>query len=84
MIIGDDRNEAIQKLRADYARVPLRDLVFEIFSELAGLSGAVHAKTVYSAVNILRRCTPEPIFAALATDERLEQTDEQHTFRLIA
>ncbi len=83
MIIGDDRNEAIQKLRADYARMPLKDLVFEIFTELAGLSGAVHAKTVYSAVNVLRRCTPEPIFAVLATDARLEQTDE-HTFRLIA
>ncbi len=83
MIIGDDRNEAIMKLRADYARVPLADLVFEIFTELAGLSGTVHAKTVYSAVNVLRRCTPEPIFALLATDKRLEQTDE-YTFRLVA
>lgn len=83
MIIGDDRNEAILKLRADYARIPLADLVFEIFTELAGLSGTVHAKTVYSAVNVLRRCTPEPIFAVLATDKRLEQTDE-FTFRLVA
>lgn len=83
MIIGDDRNEAILKLRADYAQVPLANLVFEVFSDLAGLSGSVHAKTVYAAVNIVRRCTPEPVFAALASDERLESVGE-HSFRLVA
>lgn len=83
MIIGDDKNEAILKLRGAYAHTPLADVVFEVFSDLAGLSGSVHAKTVYSAVNVVRRCTPEPIFAALATDERLEQAGE-FSFRLVA
>ncbi len=85
MIIGDDKSETILKLRTEYARMPLADLVFEVFSDVAGLSGAgvVHAKTVYSAVNVVRRCPPEPIFAALATDKRLERAAEEHSFKLV-
>jgi hypothetical protein len=30
--------------------------------------GTVHAKTLYSAVNVLRRCPPGPIFAVLAAN----------------
>jgi hypothetical protein len=39
----------------------------EIFPELAKLSGLglVHAKTLYSAVNLTRRCGAVPIFAEL-------------------
>ena len=72
-IIGDDRPEDVLKLRANpsYARAPLAELVYEVLEDLAGLSGSVHAKTVYSAVNVLRRCPPGPVFAALATDRRL-------------
>ncbi len=86
MIIGDDKGEAGLKLKSRYAQMPLADLVFEVFSDLAGLSGTgvVHAKTVYSAVNVVRRCPPEPIFAALATDERLARAAEEHSFRLAA
>ncbi len=85
MIIGDDRGEEILGLRSTptYAQMPLNELVFEVFTDLAGLSTTVHAKTVYSAVNVVRRCPPEPIFAALATDPRLEET-EPHIFRLVA
>ncbi len=76
MIIGDDRNEEILKLRTapTYAHATLDDLVFEVFTDLAGLSqtGSVHAKTIYSAVNVLRRCPPEPVFAALANHPKLE------------
>ena len=63
--------------------MPFGDLVFEIFSDLAGLSGSVNAKTVYSAVNVVRRVTPEPVFAALAADERLERLPDSN-FRLVA
>lgn len=86
MIIGDDRSEEILKLRASQAIVQasLGDLVFRMFTDLAGLSqtGSVHAKTIYSAVNVLRRCPPEPIFAALVTHPRLEQAGDD-SFRLI-
>lgn len=43
-------------------------VIQEIFPELAKLrpQGTVHAKTLYSAVNMVRRCPPGPIFAALS------------------
>jgi hypothetical protein len=86
LIIGDDRSDDVLKLRTTppYSHLPLMDLVFEIFTDLAGLSqaGSVHAKTIYGAVNVLRRCPPEPIFAALATHPRLEPTDN-NSFRLV-
>ena len=85
IIIGDDRNEEILKLRSTpaYSHASLDDLVFEVFTDLAGLSqtGSVHAKTIYSAVNVLRRCPPEPVFAALADHPKLEAAGGG-TFRL--
>ncbi|MBK6429843.1 hypothetical protein [Candidatus Amarolinea dominans] len=54
-------------------RVPLSRLVRQLAQELAGKSpqGTVHAKTIYSAVNLVRRSPPGPIFAILATDSTL-------------
>ncbi len=79
-IISDEKPEDIQRLRNSpaYAQKPLPELVYEIIVDLAGLSqsGAVHAKTVYSAFNVLRRCPPGPILAALASDSRLEGAGE--------
>lgn len=45
----------------------LFDYLMEIFLELAKLSGQglVHAKTLYSAMNLTRRCGATPIFAEL-------------------
>lgn len=45
----------------------LDELVRRVFLDLVKLSsnGMVHAKTVYSAVNILRRCPPGLVFATL-------------------
>ncbi len=86
MIIGDDRSEEILKLRLGpaFVQAPLDELAFQMFTDLAGLSqtGSVHAKTIYSAVNVLRRCPPEPIFAALISHPRLEQADD-NSFRLM-
>jgi hypothetical protein len=75
-IIGDERPEELVKLRTSpaFASRPLADIVYEIFVDLAGLSqsGTVHAKTIYSAVNLVRRCPPGPIFAIVTTDERIQ------------
>lgn len=51
---------------------PVRETVAALFPELAKLhpQGRVHAKTLYAAVNMVRRCPPGPIFAVLATDDR--------------
>ena len=60
-----------QQIAAD--RMPLSRLVRQLTQELAGKSpqGTVHAKTIYSAVNLVRRTSPGPIFAILATDSTL-------------
>ena len=48
---------------------PLLTSLRQLFPELVKLNpqGAVHAKTLYSAVNIVRRCAPGPIFHELST-----------------
>jgi hypothetical protein len=48
-------------------RLSIVDLMKDLIPELSKLNpqNAVHAKTLYSAVNILRRCPPGPIFAML-------------------
>jgi hypothetical protein len=40
--------------------------------ELVALNpqGTVHAKTVYSAANMLRRCAPGPVFFALISNRK--------------
>jgi hypothetical protein len=85
MIIGADRPEELLSLRArpEYANKPLSELVFDIFTDLAGLNqqGVVHAKTIYSAVNVILRCPPGPIFAILATDPRMQAAGDNR-FRL--
>jgi hypothetical protein len=80
VIIGDDRPADLLKLRrmSNYADARLADLVHQVFADLAGLSqqGTVHAKTLYSTVNLLRRCPPGPIFQVLTTDERFVSAGE--------
>ncbi|NOX62456.1 MAG: hypothetical protein GXP42_11020 [Chloroflexi bacterium] len=59
---------------AEYAQmlrdkgVSVEELVRQIAPELIKLSpqGVVHVKTLYSAINVVRRCPPGPIFATLA------------------
>jgi hypothetical protein len=48
---------------------PLLSIMRQVFPELAKLNpqGAVHAKTLYSAINVVRRCPPGPIFHELST-----------------
>lgn len=66
MVIGDQAGiDALQaSTRPDR---PLETLLVEIFPELAKLSGAgrVHAKTVYAAVNFVRRVGMRAVFSAL-------------------
>jgi len=49
--------------------VPFDRLVADVFRELAKLNpqSAVHAKTLYAAVNVARRSPPGPIFAELVS-----------------
>lgn len=69
MVLGADDLESLDSIWQD-TKNPRRSLVEtvrEVLPELARLNpqGAVHFKTLYSAVNMVRRCPPEPILAAL-------------------
>jgi hypothetical protein len=83
IVIGAEKSAEFAAMRARTANQSLEDLAFQAFTELAGLSGIVNAKTVYSAVNLVRRVTPHPVFAALAADDRLERLPDGN-FRLVA
>jgi len=69
LIVGTDVVAAIDALwrRADANQRSVTSLLGEIFPELANLNpqNTVHAKTIYSAINMLRRLPPGPIFAEL-------------------
>ena len=56
-------------VRTEEQRRPLAGLIQDLFPQLARLSpqGTVHAKTLYSAVNILRRIPPGPVFTDIVT-----------------
>ncbi len=69
LIVGTDVVAAIDALwrRADSNQRSVASLLGEIFPELAALNpqNSVHAKTLYSAINMLRRLPPGPVFAEL-------------------
>jgi hypothetical protein len=87
MIIGDDQPAEMARLRTSpaYRNMPLAELVHEVFVDLAGLSqqGAVNARTVYSALNVVRRCPPGPVLQCLATDLRYQAVGDDN-YRLAA
>jgi hypothetical protein len=56
--------------RAETNDRPIDSLLRELFPELAELNPqqTVHAKTLYSAINMLRRVPPGPLFAELVSN----------------
>ncbi len=71
LIVVGDPNGIEQLAEGAQAKLPLGELVEEIFPELAKLSsaGTVHAKTLFSAVNFVRRAGPRAVLSVL-TDNR--------------
>jgi hypothetical protein len=74
MVMVDDNTEATDQLWREMAANPrpISELLLETFAELAKLSpqGTVHFNTLYTAINVVRRCPPEPILAELSLDWR--------------
>ncbi len=76
MILGVEQTAQIDALAASrgmHSR-QLSNLLKMLIAPLGALTpqGAVHLKTLYSAVNVLRRCPPGPIFATLRTNPDFE------------
>lgn len=69
LIVGTDFGVAIDALfrRMESRQQSIVDLLATLFPELAGLNpqNTVHAKTLYSAINMLRRVPPGPLFSEL-------------------
>jgi hypothetical protein len=70
MIVGEDNPAQIDALwmRSEENGKSVSEVMRQVFPELAKLNpqGTVHAKTLYSAVNVEKRCPPGPILAELA------------------
>lgn len=69
MIVAVDNVNAVDDIWAATAKLPLAKVVVDTFRELAKLTpqSAVHARSLYSAVNVIRRLPPGPIFAELVS-----------------
>lgn len=76
MILGAEDVSVLDDLFESMQAHPknLTTLLRGLIAELSRLSpqGTVHAKTLYSAVNVLRRCPPGPIFATLMNEPDFE------------
>lgn len=72
MILGADDLAAVDALfqAAQQQKKTLVSILRTIIPALGALTpqGTVHAKTLYSAMNVIRRCPPGPLFAALVAN----------------
>lgn len=80
MIMGVDDIEGVDKLTETYKNKALVSILRELITELAKLSpqGTVHAVTLYSAVNAIRRCAPGPIFVLLTANPDFEDVGDHY------
>lgn len=80
MIVADQDTAAIDRLRQQMAGIDLSDLIDQIVPELTKLNpqGTTHAKSVYSAVNIVRRVAPGPVFFSLLNNRRFHDAGTGH------
>jgi precorrin-6B methylase 2 len=70
MLIAETRFEDMEALWLEAEKVgkPIFEVMCDVFPELAHLhpQGHVHARTLYSAVNLFRRCAPGTVFGTLS------------------
>jgi len=75
--------EAVDQLWEQKNKRPFDQLVVSLIREMSKLTpqGHVHAQELYSAVNIIQRVPPAPLFALLATKPEITHVGDLH-FRL--
>jgi len=80
IIIGVDDLEAMDELAKNNRRQPLASIMRDVIREMGKLTpqGAVHAVTLYSAVNVVRRSAPGPIFATLTANPDFEDVGDHY------
>ena len=76
MITAEGESGNLEELRQllQMEGVEISKIVEDVVPELTKLNpqGTVHAKSVYTAVNVLRRCAPGPIFYALISNRKFQ------------
>jgi hypothetical protein len=82
MILGADDLQAVDDLfqSTQQQKRSLTSILRAIIPPLGQLTpqGTVHAKTLYSAVNVMRRCPPGPIFATLIANPDFQNVGGQY------
>lgn len=80
IIIGVDDLAAVDKLAESYKNKPLATIIRDVIQALGELSPqkTVHAVTLYSTVNVIRRCAPGPIFATLVANPDFEDVGDHY------
>lgn len=80
LIVGIDNLEAVDTGVQHQQRKTLVSLLKMIIPPLSRLSpqGTVHIKTIYSVMNILRRCPPGPIMATLHANPDFENVGGEY------
>lgn len=80
MIVGVDDLASLDKLVKLHQNKTLAAIIRSIINSMARLSpqGTVHAKNIYSAVNLIRRCPPGPIFAILCANPDFEDVGDHY------
>lgn len=82
LIVGTDFSAAVDGLWRRYQsqQRSLSSIMAELMPELARLSlqGAVHAKTLYSALNMVRRTPPGPMFAELVRHPAFQSVGDHY------
>jgi hypothetical protein len=82
MILGADDLAGVDALfqTTQQQRKSLASILRSLIPPLGALTpqGTVHTKTLYSAVNVLRRCPPGPIFATLVANPDFQNVGGQY------
>lgn len=83
MVFAIPSFEAVDQIWKQEARRPFDQLVVNMIREVSKLTpqGHVHAQELYSAINIVRRVPPAPLFAVLATKPEITHVGDLH-FRI--
>lgn len=78
LVVSSDDQKGLEAFNARLQRsdANLDEIVEMVVPEIAKLSpqGTAHAKTVYSATNMIWRCPPGPVFYSLISNRRFRDT----------
>lgn len=80
IIVGVDDLESLDTLVKRYKNKTLATILRDLIVTFGKLSpqGTVHAVTLYSAANLLRRCPPGPLFAILEANPDFESAGDHY------